>query len=185
MTRNNDRASQVRDAIGPPQAASTRDDPYQLAAWAKRYAAIMKGPPLLWAQSIHTMWKSGVMAPSKAPCDADKIGTSLRPDHRELALRAVARGENELRLRSMIKAIRMLAASSDHDDNKKAADILKGLELGWGIRRAYETVSEGDADLYDALKEQWGEVQLPPLGATVNQWAADEILIQATVRRVS
>lgn len=182
MTRNNERAAQVRDAIGPP---GTTQEQYQLAAWAKRYAAIMDGPPLLWAQSVHTMKTSGEMRPRKEPCEPEKIGKGLDPVRRASAQRAVCRGENELRLRTMLRAIRMLSASSDAGDNKKARDLEEFLANVWGIRRAYEAVSEGDAEAYDKLRDAWGEVQLPPAGATVGTWSAEEILIQATVRRVS
>jgi hypothetical protein len=182
MTRNNERASQVRDAIGPP---GTTQEQYQLAAWAKRYAAIMAGPPLLWAQSVHTMMTSGQMRPRNEPCDAEKIGSGLDPARRAQAQRAVCRGENELRLRTMIRAIRMLSASKDASDNKQARALEQFLESVWGIRRAYEVLSEGDAEVYDRLREEWGEVPLPPAGATVGTWSADEALIRVTVRRVS
>lgn len=181
MTRNHDTTSQIRDAIGPPARA---DEAYQLAAWAKRYAAIMRGTPLDWARSVHTMWSAGQMAPRKAPCDGAAIGKFVEDRLRPQAQAIVNRGENELRLRSMMKAIRMLAASKDPKDNALASAMAKALELAWGIKRAYETVSEGDAELFDQLRDQWGEVQLPPPGATVNLYAADELFIQAAVRRL-
>lgn len=181
MTRNNERASQVRDALGQ---VPKPDEPYQLASWAKRYAAVMKGQPIEWARSIHTMWSAGEMRPRNEPAGAANIGTSMRPDMRLKALASVARGENELRLRSMIRAIRMLSASKDAADIKMAGDLSKFLDFAWGIKRAYETVSEGDAELYDSLKQQWGEVQIPPAGAMVANTLADELLIAVAVRRL-
>lgn len=181
MTRNHDRTSQVRDAIGPPPRT---DEPYQLAAWAKRYAAIMRGTPLDWARSVHTMWSAGQLAPRKVPCDGAAIGKFVEDKLRPAAQRVVCRGENELRLRTVVKALRMLAASADAKDHKMSGDLARFLELAWGIKRAYETVSEGDAELYDQLRDEWGEVQLPPPDATVNRYSADELFIQAAVRRL-
>lgn len=180
MTRNNNvRVLHLGDAIGPP---GKTEEPYQLAAHAKRYAAIMDGGPLAWARSVHTMVRCGEMRPRKEPCDAAKIGTTLRPDLRAKAQAIVCRSENEHRLRSMIRAIRMLQASQDAADSKMAADIGKFLELTWGVRRAYESVSEGEVKVLDQLRDAWGEAQLPPADSTVNDWAADEMLIEAAVR---
>jgi len=182
MTRNNVTVFNMRDALS--SAVPKPDEPYQLASWAKRYAEVMRGSPLDWARSIHAMWKASKMRPSLTPADADKIGTTLRPDLRVQALAAVARGENELRLRSLIRAHRMLAASREEADVKMAGDIATFLSFAWGIRTAYETISEGDAEAYDKLKAEWGEVQLPPAGATVDLYVADELLIAAAVRRL-
>lgn len=182
MTRNNE-ISQIRDVVtGPPKASQT--EAYQLAAWAQRYRAVKDGGPLAWARSIHTMHTAGEMRPRKEPCDAAKIGKGLPPHLQAAAHATVARGENELRLRSMIRASRMLSASADPKDSKMASELGKFLELSWGLKRAYETISEGDADLYDQLRDAWGEVQLPPPDATVNLYAADELLIAAAVRRL-
>lgn len=179
MTRNHERSSQIRDAIGPPPKA----EGYQLAAHAKRYAAIMAGGPLAWARSVHTMHSAGQLAPRQAPCDGD-VGKFVEDKLRPQAQATIRRGENELRLRAMIKALRMLSASNDPKDRKNAKDLSSFLESVWGVRRAYEAVSEGDAELYDQLRDAWGEVQLPPPDATVNRYSADELLIQAAVRRL-
>lgn len=182
MTRNqHERSSQIRDAIGPPPKTG---EAYQLAAHAKRYAAIMDGGPMAWARSVHTMHTAGQMAPRKEPSDGAAVGKHVEDKLRPQAQATIRRGENELRMRTLVKAIRMLSASADPKDNKMAADLAKFLEYAWGVRRAYEAVSEGDAELYDQLRDAWGEVQLPPPDSTVNKYSADELFIQAAVRRL-
>jgi hypothetical protein len=160
--------------------------PYALAGLASVHRAAMRQTPLDWARSIHSQWKSGEMRPRKEVADAEKImpklRSSMKPALFETALKTIAREENELRLRALIRAIRLLGASKDARDHKLSAEILKGLELGWGIKRAYEIVSEGESELYDQLREQWGEVQLPPAGATVALYDADVLLVRAAVR---
>lgn len=162
--------------------------PYALAHVAKAHGAVARQGPTEWARSLHARWTAGEMGPKNAPGDAEKttakVRQTMKPELVATALRTIVRGENELRLRAVIRATRLLDASKDPKDKAMSAAMAKALELAWGIKRAYETVSEGDAELYDQLRDQWGEVQLPPAGATVNLYAADELLIAAAVRRL-
>lgn len=156
MTRNNDRALHIREAIGSP---GKPEEPYALGAHAKRYAAIMKGTPLDWARSIHTQWSSGELAPT-------------------------TKQANGLKLRAMLKAIRLLEQSADAGDAKKVQALRQFLALTWGIKTAAEAVAEGEVEAFDALREAWGDAQLPPVDATVNDYCADYLLIDAAVRRL-
>lgn len=164
-------------------------EPYALAGLARVHGSVARQKPIDWARSVHNLWKHGEYAPKKTPDDAEKtiakVRASTRPDLVDTAIKTIVRGENELRLRALIRAHRLLAESTDAKDKKMAAEISGGLASGWGITRANEAVAEGEADLSDELLDDWGKVQLPPSGAMVNGWVADELLIAATVRRLS
>lgn len=177
MTRNHDR---------PP----LQDDRYAHATTAKRLASVIsraKQQPLIWAQEIHRMQSVGDMRPRKEVADAKdaaKIRASVKPALIPIALATVVRGENEQRVRSLIRAVRLLEASADAKD-KHAAKVLRAfLANVWGISKACEIVAEGDTDDIRELREQWGDVQLPPADAKMGSWVADELLIVAAVRRL-
>ncbi|HXK16634.1 MAG TPA: hypothetical protein VNG33_02425, partial [Polyangiaceae bacterium] len=137
---------------------------------------------------IHTLKTGGEFRPRKEPGDADKVVPKIRatvkPELVPEAIRAIVRGENELRLRALIRATRVLAESKDPKDKKQGTDLSNFLSSVWGVSKAYEAVAEGEAELHDKLKAEWGDVQLPPPDATVNSWVADELLIKAAVRRL-
>jgi hypothetical protein len=163
-------------------------EPYKLSGLARVHGAVARQTPLDWARSVHTFWRGGEYRPRKEPGDADKVIPKIRATVKlELvpeALKAIVRGENELRLRGLIRATRMLTENKDAKDKKHGAELSSFLRSAWGVNKAHEAVAEGEAELHDKLKKDWGDAQLPPIGATVNQWAADELLIQAAVRRL-
>jgi hypothetical protein len=164
-------------------------EPYRLAALGKAHGSVVQQQsPLAWARSIHTQWQSGIMRPHKEPGDPEKtIATIRRTTKAELvpvAIAAVVRGENELRLRALFRAARLLAASRDAADEKPARELSMFLRSAWGVTDAAEAVAEGETSMLDDLREKWGKVQLPPSDATVNQWSADELLIAAVMRRL-
>lgn len=162
-------------------------EPYRLAGLAQVQAGVVRQQsPLQWARLVHAQLKAGQLKPGKQPGDPEKtIATIRRTTKAELvpvAIATVVRGENELRLRSMIRAIRALDQSADAKDKKMAGDLSAFLGNVWGIRIAAEVVAEGEVEALEKLTEEWGKTQLPPPGATVNQWVADELLISAAVR---
>lgn len=132
---------------------------YSLSALARMHGAVMRGGPMLWAQAIHAQYTNG----------------DLRPTDR---------WANPLKLRAMFKAFRLLAASDDLKDLAKARDLSKFLESPWGISKACVAIGGDDLDAVRALREQWGDAQLPPADATVNGYCADYLLIEITVRRL-
>lgn len=166
-----------------------KQEPYALAGLARAHASAMRQKPIDWARSIHNLWAHGEYAPKKTPGDAEKtiakVRSTTRADLVDTAIKAIVRGENELRLRALIRAHRLLAESKDPKDQKLARELSGGLASGWGITRANEAVAEGEAELSDKLLAEWGKTQLPPVDATVNGWVADELLIAAAVRRIS
>lgn len=164
-------------------------EPYQIAGLASVHGGIARQKkPLDWARSVHTLWTKGDYRPRKDPGDADKvipkIRATVKPELIGEAIATIVRGENELRLRALIRAQRLLAASADKKDQKYAAELSSCIAGVWGITRAHEQAAEGEVELSDRLREEWGNAQLPPADATVNQWSADEILIVAAVRRL-
>lgn len=166
-----------------------RDDRYAHAATAVRLGKVMslaKTRPLMWAQEIHRLWSVGSMRPRK---DTDqknesKLRGSVAPEMIQQALKSTVRGENELRLRSLIRATRLLSGSASPSDQKMGADLSIFMADVWGIQHAADVVAEGDTDDARELREQWGASQLPPAGSTVHSWVADELLISAVVRRL-
>lgn len=164
-------------------------EPYRLAGLAQVQAGVVRQQsPLQWARAIHGQYSVGQLKPGKEPGDAAKtIATIQRTTKAALvpvAIKIVVRGENEQRLRSMIRAIRVLGQSTDAKDRKKAADLSDFLASVWGVRNAAEAIAEGEVETLEQLTQEWGKAQLPPAGATVNQWVADELLIAAAVRRL-
>jgi hypothetical protein len=166
-----------------------QDDRYAHAATAKRLGTIMshaKTRPLIWAQEIHNQWSVGSMRPRK---DTDaknetKLRGSVSPEMIQQALRSTVRGENELRLRSLMRATRLLSGSASASDQKMGKDLSTFLADVWGIQHAADVVAEGDTDDVRELREKWGTAQLPPAGELTNSWVADELLISAVVRRL-
>jgi hypothetical protein len=164
-------------------------EPYRLAGLAQAQAGVVRQQsPLAWARSIHTQLDSGDLRPRTEPGDKAKtIATIQRTTKAELvpvAIKTLVRGENELRLRAIIRAVRALSASGEAKDQKHGRELASFLGNVWGVRIAAEVVSEGEVEAFDKLTEEWGKAQLPPAGATVNQWVADELLISAAVRRL-
>lgn len=163
-------------------------EPYKLAPLAQVHSSIAKQPLIEWARSIHNLWSGGEYRPRKDIGDAEKVLPKLRaevkPELLGEAIKTVLRGENELRLRALIRAARVLNASKDPKDRKLGAALANCIGSVWGVTKAHEAVAEGETKLSDDLKEKWGNVQLPPPEAMVNGWAADELLIQAAVRRL-
>ncbi len=163
---------------------------YVHAATAARLAKVMaqaKQSPIVWAQEICRLQSVGEMRPRKEMADKKdeaKLRASTKPDLIGAAMKAIIRGENEQRVRSMIRAIRMLNGSKEAADHKLSATLSTFLRQVWGIERAYETVAEGEVDDMKQLREEWGDVQLPPADAKVGSWVADELLIAAAVRRL-
>lgn len=164
-------------------------EPYRLAGIAMAQAGIVRQQsPLAWARSIHTQWKAGEMKPGTQPGDPEKTIAKIRQTMKEalvpVAIKAVVRAENELRLRALMRALRALDTSDDAKDKKAARDLSMHLGNVWGVRVAAEVVAEGEVEALEKLTEDWGKGQLPPAGAAVNQWVADELLISAAVRRL-
>jgi len=163
-------------------------EPYKLAPLAQVHGSIAKQTPLGWADSVHNLLQTGAWTPSKQPGDADKviprIKREVKPELQDAAIKAIVRGENELRLRALIRATRTLSASKNAKDRKHGAELATFIASVWGVTKAYEAVAEGEVKLSDELKEQWGDAQLPPPDAFANGIAADEALIQAAVRRL-
>ena len=165
------------------------DETYAHAATAARLGKLMarvKQSPLPWAQEMHRQWQQGLLAPKKTtdPKTEAKIRSSMQTVLQARALNTVVRGENEQRLRSLIRAVRLLAASKDKADRNAATQMGTFLGEVWGVTCAADVIAEGDIDDQNTLRSQWGHAQLPPTGATVNQWVADELLISAAVRRL-
>lgn len=163
-------------------------EPYKLAPLAQVHGSIAKQTPLGWADSIHNLLQSGAWSPKKEPGDAEKviprIKREVKPELQVEAIKAIVRGENELRLRTLIRASRLLSSSKDPKDRKHGAELASFMQSVWGVTKAHEAVAEGEVKLSDDLREKWGNVQLPPPDAMVNGWSADELLIQAAVRRL-
>lgn len=114
-----------------------------------------------WAESIHTQLEGGHLSPERG----DKL-------------------ERPRKLRAMFKAIRQLEHGDDRQ-KKKGRDLSRFLESVWGLQKAWVAAAEGDIDAGRALREQWGDAQLPPLDACfVNGIAADEAIIEAIARRL-
>lgn len=161
MTRNNDKMAQLGAAIGPPTQAQR----YQLQGLAQAQRTVVQGSNELWADQIHTFAKEGKCSP-------------------------IAKGDRELWLRSLFRAIRILQAG-DAKQQKQARDLSRHLENAWGIKQACVAIGGNDLEAVRRLREAWGDAQLPPVdamvaGSTPNEdgWAADELLIQAAVRRL-
>jgi hypothetical protein len=150
MARNNDdRLTQLGEAIGPPKHS---------AAVGRAQGAVVQAGGDTWAESMHNAWQSGFFSRQ-------------------------SRADTGLKLRALFKAIRMLQVG-DEKQQKKAAQMSRFLETEWGIRQACVSIGGSDLDAVRALREEWGDVQLPPVNAFVNSTAADEVLIAAAVRRL-
>ena len=144
--------------------------------------------PLIWAREIQRQQQVGQMRPHKEMADKKdeaKVRGSMKPELISVAIKTIVRGENETRVRALIRAQRLLANSADAEDKRLARTLSLFLANEWGIRKAYEVVAQGDVDDMKELREKWGDVQLPPPDALCGTWVADELLIAATVRRIS
>lgn len=122
-------------------------------------AVMRQQSPLSWAHTFHAQWSAGQQKPMNK---RDSLQT----------------------LRATIRAVRLLEASADAGDKKKARELAVFLRNVWGIKTAAEVVAEGECDVLDELKAKWGDAQLPPVDATVHETSADELLIEAAVRRL-
>jgi hypothetical protein len=150
-------------------AQNQREDRYGLQPIAEATRTIVQAGGESWAESIHTQLQGGHMSPDK--------------------------GNRELKLRAMFRAIRMLDQGDDKQ-KRKGRELSRFLELTWGLQKAWVAAAEGDIDLGRELREHWGDAQLPPAyGATVARTgpmpgefvhgiAADEAIIDALVRRL-
>lgn len=134
----------------------------QPVASAQRTVVLSGGP--LWADQIHTHQREGRYSPHT--------------------------GDRELKLRALFRAIRILEAG-DAKQKKQAGDLSRFLENAWGLKQACVAVGGKDLDAVRQLREAWGDAQLPPVDAMVagstpnaDGWSADELLIQAAVRRL-
>jgi hypothetical protein len=183
MTRNNDRAAALGAAIGPP-SRTKRDEPYALAGYARALAKLQHDSED-WASLMHQHYQQGHLRPRKEPIDADKIVLSVSAQYAPQALASAVRGENELRVKALLRATRILSASPDPKRQKMAADLARFLGSEWGVRRAADAVGGNDRDTVQELREKWGDAQLPPEGEMVGAWSADYLLVENAVRRLS
>lgn len=143
---------------------SHRDEKYGLQGLAQAQRTVVQQGPELWADQIHTDTRGGHHGPQ---------------------------GSNrELSLRVLFRAIRILQAG-DAKQKKQAGDLSRFLENAWGLKQACVAIGGNDLEAVRRLREAWGDAQLPPVGAmvagstpTADGWSADELLIQAAVRRL-
>lgn len=151
----------------------TPNETYGLQPLADVQRAVVQSGRETWAETIHGQLNGGHLSPDK--------------------------GNRELKLRSMFKAIRALDLGDDRQ-KKKAHELARFLELTWGLQKAYVTAAEGDIDAMRVLRDAWGDGQLPPVypqtladpfdlrrtspGEFVHGLPADEAVIDAIVRRL-
>jgi hypothetical protein len=136
-----------------------RDGPYGLQPLANIARSIVEsGCGTNWAEIIHAQMSVGALAPNNEGRDR--------------------------KLRAMFKAIRLLE-QGDAKQQRKARELGGHLEHNWGLKHAYVTAGEGDLEATRALRERWGDGQLPPIdGGFVDGIAADEALIGSIIRRL-
>lgn len=140
--------------------------PKHSEAMGRAQGAVVKAGGETWAESMHNAWSAGFFSRQSS-------------------------ADTGLKLRSLFKAIRMLERG-DEKQRKKAAQMSRFLESEWGLKQACVAIGGSDLEVVRALREVWGDVQLPPVDAMVagskrpddEGWSADEVLIAAIVRRL-
>jgi hypothetical protein len=139
--------------------------PKHSAAVGRAKGAVVQAGGETWAESMYNSWQSGFFSRQ-------------------------SNADTGLKLRALFKAIRMLQVG-DEKAQKKAAQMSQFLAAEWGIRQACVSIGGQDLEAVRALREWWGDAQLPPVDALVagsqahmDGTSADELLIAAAVRRL-
>jgi hypothetical protein len=135
-----------------------------------------------WAASIYQQWTVGMLAPLHRGIPSPSAQGGQFESNSE---RASMRSQNELRLRALIRATRLLAAQDTEESQKRAKQLGSFLLSAWGLQSAARAAAPTDRELLGELREKWGDAQLPPKDAMVGGNDATTLIVNNLLARLT